>query len=235
MTRKSVIHIKTASASALASRCGNRLDVRKLQLLWIDLTASIKEAKSLAAFQEYCDIERCSDVDHLHDMLSRHPVEGVCFDFDYPDPTGFRLFRDNKLDRPSLPMIMLTIQHYEALAIWPLRTRVWDYLVKPIPRYELKRCLSALLRGRSQRQSQNDRTVAMHSPQIPQEVSHTVKPDDFMLAPAIYYVERYFRPKIRSEQVGRFCGMSPFRFSRAFKREPRRRRGSWLEAGGHLV
>jgi AraC-like DNA-binding protein len=37
------------------------------------------------------------------------------------------------------------------------------------------------------------------------------------LAPAVYYIEQYYRGKVSVEDAAKCCGMSPFRFSRAFK------------------
>lgn len=37
-----------------------------------------------------------------------------------------------KSEHPGLPMLMLTEYHSEAVAIWALRARVWDYIVKPV-------------------------------------------------------------------------------------------------------
>ena len=191
--------------------------MRKLQLIWVDLSVSVKEAELPSGFDGHCDIQCCADIELLDETLSRFPADVVCFDFDYPDRAGLRLLRESKLNHPSLPILMLTVQHSESLAIWAFRTKVWDYLVKPVPVHEVNRCISALIRISGQRHSQPGRTPATHGYRIPHEVSFVAKPDDSALTPAIYYVERYFRAKIRSEDVANRCGMSPFRFSRAFK------------------
>ena len=189
----------------------------KLHLLWVDLTAALKEAELPYGFADHCEIEFCPDVESLDERLSRSAPGVICFDFDYPDRAGLRLLRDSKLKHPSLPIIMLTLQHSESLAIWAFRTKVWDYIVKPIPKYEVDRCLNALLRISAERRSQPKRLPAIHGHRIPAEISLAPKSNNSALAPAIYYVERYFRSKFRNDDVAKLCGMSPFRFSRAFK------------------
>jgi len=191
--------------------------MRKLQLIWMDLSVSIKEAELPSGFSDHCDIEFCADAERLDDQLSRSRAEVLCFDFDYPDRAGLRVLREAKHNHPSLPILMLTLQHSESLAIWAFRTKVWDYLVKPVPRHEVDRCLNALLRISEERRTQPKRLPAMHGHRIPKEVSLAPRPCDSALVPAVYYVEQHFRSKIRSDDVAKFCGMSPFRFSRAFK------------------
>ena len=46
--------------------------------------------------------------------------------------------RASRDDHPALPILMLTDTHSEELAVWAMRTRVWNYLVKPVPLRELK-------------------------------------------------------------------------------------------------
>lgn len=56
----------------------------------------------------------------------------ACFEFDYPDISGLSVLSDIKRDFASVPMMMFTKQHSEALAVWALRARVWNYFVKPV-------------------------------------------------------------------------------------------------------
>ena len=56
----------------------------------------------------------------------------ICFDYDCPDVAGLNLLRQVKKDFPSVPILMLTEHNSEELAVWALRSRVWDYFVKPI-------------------------------------------------------------------------------------------------------
>ncbi len=52
----------------------------------------------------------------------------LCFDFDYPDRERLRVMQAVKQTHPGLPLIMLTIEHSEALAVWAFRVPVWNYL-----------------------------------------------------------------------------------------------------------
>ena len=189
----------------------------KPDLLWVNLTVSVKEAELPPGFSEYFDIRSCADTFDLDTTVCRCPPQAFCFDFDYPDRAGLRLLLDTKRTHPSLPILMLTLQHSEALAIWAFRSKVWDYLVKPIPRSETDRCLQTLLAMKRQGRTQRHRVPAIQHHRLPEEVSVRLRVADTTLAPAIYYVEKYYRSKLRIEDVAQACRMSPFRFSRAFK------------------
>lgn len=189
----------------------------KPDLLWINLTVSLKEAELPVGFQDYFDIRCCANTLDLDTAIHRRPPQVLCFDFDYPDRAGLRLLLDTKRTHPSLPIIMLTLQHSEVLAIWAFRSKVWDYLVKPVPRSETDRCLSTFLAMKRHGRSQRQRVPAIHHYRLPEEISARHRDPDSMLGPAIYYVEKYYRSKFRIENVAQACGMSPFRFSRAFK------------------
>lgn len=191
--------------------------MRQLDLLWIDLTRSLTEAELPSGISDYCRIQSAMSPVELNAVLSDSIPDVLCFDFDYPDRSGLRLLLDTKRQNPSLPIIMLTLQHSEALAIWAFRSKIWDYLVKPVPRAEVDRCLRTLLSIQNIGKKQRARVPAVHGSGLPEEVSagnhHQVK----SLAPAVYYVERYYRGKVSVEDAAKCCGMSPFRFSRAFK------------------
>jgi AraC-like DNA-binding protein len=191
--------------------------MEKLRTIWIDLTLSVKDGELPSGLREYCKVSHCDAARNLDEPIRRRSPDLICFDFDYPDRTGLRLLRETKVAHASIPILMWTVQHSESLAIWAFRNRVWDYLVKPVPEPELKRCMTALLRASEQRKAQSRRTVSTHSDRIPDEIAYAQKADVHVLAGAIFYVERHFRARIRSEEVATHCGLSPFRFSRLFK------------------
>ena len=119
---------------------------------------------------------------------------------------------------PSLPIIMLTVQHSEALAIWAFRSSTWDYLVKPVPRSETDRCLGSLTAMLSDAEDQPQRRPTIQCDGVPDEVSARKNQTDRSLSQAIYFVEQNYRSKIKLDNVAGVCGMSPFRFSREFKK-----------------
>ena len=189
----------------------------KPDLLWIDMTSSVKEAELPPGFGDYFNIRSCENTLDLDAAVEHCPPQVLCFDFDYPDRAGLRLMLETKRRHQSLPILMLTMQHSEALAIWAFRSKVWDYLVKPIPRSEIDRCLQTLLAMKRQSRNQQHRAPAGRFHGFPEEVAVRLTVAEPTLAPAIYYIEKHYHSKLTIEEVSRVCGMSPFRFSRAFK------------------
>jgi YesN/AraC family two-component response regulator len=191
--------------------------MERFRTLWIDASLSVKESELPPVFRERCETTYCVGAQKVRESLQRDPFELICFDFDFPDRASLRLLRETKADYASIPIVMLTVQHSEALAIWAFRSRVWDYLVKPIPKHEAERCLTGLERAFEARRAQTARVSSMWPDRIPDEVSFKPPTDNDSLAPALYYVEAHFRSRIRGEEMAALCKMSPFRFSRLFK------------------
>ena len=188
-----------------------------LQVVWINLTVALKDPEIPPGLATHCSTTYVGGNDELKSVLARQLVDALCFDYDYPDRPGLRLLRETKAAYPTLPIVMLTMQHSEALAVWALRAKVADYLVKPVPKVELERALIGLSRAQAYRKTQSSRAPVICVNRIPDEVCYAGKPETSRLAPALYYVEKYFRSKIRGEEVAQLCGLSPFRFSRVFK------------------
>src|SRR6516165_4065169 len=67
--------------------------------------------------------------------------DAICFDFDFPAISGLRLIPEAKKRWPSAPILMLTQQSSAELAVWALRSRVFDLLVKPVSGDEVTRVL----------------------------------------------------------------------------------------------
>jgi len=169
--------------------------VHKPRLLWVDRTVSMKHAELPAAFTESCEIVICHNVNRIEEMIGSESINGVCFDMDYPDYNNLNLLRQTKIKLPQVPIIFLTLQHSETLAVWSFRSRVLDYLVKPISRGELHRSLQTLRYVMDLRVNQRSRALTDNLAPIPPEIPHTVRTDDVRLQ--IYgitfqdYVVRY--------------------------------------------
>ncbi len=187
------------------------------KLLWVDLTVSVKHAELPSAVMESCDVEICPDVSQLDATIADNSIQCVCFDIDYPDHSSLNLVRKTKMRYPQLPVLLLTLQHSESLAVWAFRSRVLDFLVKPVSRTEFHRCLQILRYVTSVCPTQRSRTLGDNIAPIPPEIPLTMRTDDVQLLPALYYVKQNFRFKVRNELVSKLCDMSPFRFSRSFR------------------
>ncbi|MDJ0748002.1 MAG: response regulator transcription factor [Woeseiaceae bacterium] len=191
----------------------------KPKILWADLTVAAREAELPAVFDRHFFVVYQDNARQTLERIRVEDYDCICFDFDYPDRESLQLMRRINERFPSIPMLMLTTQHSESLAVWAYRTRIWDYFVKPIPETDLDRALATLAEictGNVCRR-QRKRQVFLPRPVLPQEVRlATHSPDELLLLPAIYHVERNYRRKILINELAELCGISSFRFSRAF-------------------
>jgi len=144
----------------------------------------------------------------------------ICFDFDFPTKVGLKLLQRTKQANAGIPLLMLTVQHSESLAVWAFRSRVWDYLVKPISRIEMDRCIASLREMLQMQAVQMEpRSPTRINPLIPEENRNNGPRGNspLLLASVIEYVEKRFREKISSGEAAGMCKLTPFQFSRVFK------------------
>jgi AraC-like DNA-binding protein len=190
-----------------------------IKLLWIDLSSVERGAKPEQLLMDYFTVATCSRHERIARRVADEDPDVICFNFDYPDRAGSRLVNEVKSLYMSIPMFITTVQHSEELAVWAFRTRMTDFLVKPISEEELLRCYSVLKEICDAKRKQGARIMprAMAAAPLPPSIVSNVGSQDVSLEAALYFVEQNFREKIRAEEVAKLCGMSSFRFSRSFK------------------
>jgi len=180
------------------------------------MTVSVHDTGACDAFEQSFELHRLAPLSSIQADVCRLKPALAVFDFDFPTKQGLDIVRETKRACPSLPLIMLTVQHSEALAVWAFRSRVWDYLVKPLARTEVARCLASLKDMLSMRDGAS-RTAAIPGAIIPEEHRTTAARGHHALTAALTYVEQNFRRKITSGKAAALCNLSPFQFSRSFK------------------
>ena len=191
-----------------------------MRLLWLDFNMGVQPAELPVGMHDRAVVS-------YHKVTNTTPssaveitsnIDVIVADFDYPDRNSLRLLRQIKNDAPSTPIIMLTLKHSEALAVWAFRSRVWDYLVKPVPNTEVTRCFDGLANLFENKDMQSSRHICMPKDFIPGEVAETSRRSESQrLLPAINYIEQNYASKIRLDQVAPLCQMGSFKFSRLFK------------------
>jgi len=190
--------------------------VERLTLIWFDMTITTRHAEIDRNFQEHFDIRYCSDIRELEEKLAEEAGVAICFEFDYPDRPGMSLLCNTKERYPHIPILMLTVQHSEKLAVWAYRSRVLDYLVKPISESDFHRCKDLLRAIHVAEDCQGTRPIVNRKSIIPREIPVGQRTGDVRLAPAVHFVQKNFSHKIRNADIAELCGMSSFHFSHAF-------------------
>lgn len=188
----------------------------RLTLIWFDMTITTRHAEIDQNFQDHFNIRYCTDLRNIEEILEEEPGVVICFEYDYPDRPGMSLLCNTKERYPHIPILMLTTQHSERLAVWAYRNRVLDYLVKPILDSDFRRCNALLQAIQSADNRQSSRTIIDRKAMIPVEIPVGQRTGGVRLAPAVHFVQKNFRDKIRNADIAEICGMSSFHFSHAF-------------------
>jgi len=179
------------------------------RLLWLDRTGNGSESALFAQAAEARGALRLTDW-HAVPSPGRHDASLVlCAEFGWPLPSDLEPLGEITARSPTLPVVMLTEGHSEALVIQALRMRVWDYLVKPVAWDELERRITTLL---ARRDKELERTVdPIRARPEPVRERRTDA--------AIDYVAANFHDRVDLATAARLCHMSPSHFSRVFKGE----------------
>jgi len=183
-------------------------------VLWVDLRTSPREPDLYTSLPKIYKRFRINRIPDILPAIRNWPPWVVCFEYDQPDAPGLEALANIKQRHSSLPIVMLTDRHSGSLAAWALRCCVWDYLVKPLTVRNLCDCFVNI-----------DRKLGrVPAPQVPFQnppaaAIREVPPARGTLAPAVSYVEANYHEKIRLETAARLCQLSPFQFSRNFKKK----------------
>lgn len=174
----------------------------------------------VVAARDFCAVHRVHSADELNGRIKLHCPHALCFEFDKYDPTGLALLLRTKQTHPSLPILMITSEHSEELAVWALRARVWDYIVKPVLVKELYCSIMTI----------HHLVTAGNVPRAPQITSsgnrlltRSFSPEgrsraEVAVGIARAYIARHLSEKISGSELADRCAMSYFHFSRTFRR-----------------
>lgn len=189
----------------------------KLQLLWVNCcSASIREVAT-SEFARRCDLSAIDSAE-LGSLASEGCWDLVCFNFDFPDMGSLRLIPDTKKRWPSAPIVILTMQNSTELALWALRSRVFDMLLKPVTPEEIERCMQRVNGALQARRTQTERSPHTLGVQMPAEARYHACPSSATrLQQAVAHLRKNYGRHIPESEVALLCEMSPSRFCREFK------------------
>jgi AraC-like DNA-binding protein/CheY-like chemotaxis protein len=191
--------------------------MQRPRLLWVRVSDISTGSVPRAATEEYFELEVCTGAGSADAAVQRFDPHVVCFDFEHTHADQLRTMRDFKRLHPSLPLLMLTTQHSEAIAVWAFRVRVWNFLVKPVRTSELRANLDVLARLVRDKRGPA-RAARCVGTLMPDDVAeHSNPPIDAPLDEALRQVEQHYASKLRQSTVAEACGLSVCAFSRAFK------------------
>jgi len=187
-------------------------------LLWIDMKTRAFRCGMEAGLSPHFRIHECRDIHAIADAVQRFAPQVLCFDYDEPDAAGLAVLQETKLRFPSIPILMFSARPTVELTIWALRARVWDYFRKPANAGEVLRRLNILMQARNDACAQNARNLFLPQRMAPAPVAGA-HASPALTAPALELMARSFSEKLPLRLAARVCGMGPYEFSRAFRRE----------------
>lgn len=194
--------------------------MKDVMLLWVDARLNRAAESYYGKLQAPGKWHLCDNVSQAISMVDRLAPDMVVFDFDYADITGLKSLRKVREKFPLIPLLMLAEQHYESLAIWALRSRVWDYLVKPFNTSVLMQRIDMLVHQGDADNRDPMWLQLLPLNRIPQQASIIGKSRySHGTSTAISYMEDHLHEKISADEVSRQCGLTRYELSRAFRSE----------------
>lgn len=188
----------------------------KPTLLWVDCTSGMPDAEPRVWAASVFEVTRVQGTAAATRELSQGRFQAVCFDCDYPDQSCLQAMKAIKQAHARLPMLMLTVDHSEALAVWAFRSRLWNYFTKPVPQAELLESLRSLA-NLGQRSSPPRAAPTVHAP-LPDDLPvKPIRPEVARLQPALRYVAAHYHQRVSADAVAKACGLTRFEFSRRFR------------------
>jgi YesN/AraC family two-component response regulator len=188
-----------------------------LQLLWVTGSVTGSREDWISEFASFCRFHEI-ELSQLSSREAQGSWDLICFNFDYPEMGCLKLITEAKSRWPSAPILMITQQCSAELAVWALRARVFDLLVKPLAAQEIALCMERVLEAVRARRSQSERRPQTLVGQIPVETRYRPQTTPSLrLQRAIAHVSKYYGRQISESQVALVCEMSPSRFCREFK------------------
>ena len=188
-----------------------------LRMLWVNGSVTSLHEAWMSEFATLCLVHEV-EVSQLASRETDGAWDVVCFNFDYPEMGTLKLIPQTKSRWPSAPILMLTMQCSAELAVWALRARVFDLLVKPVTAREIARCMERVHEALRARRSQSERRPQALIAQVPVEARYRPQTTPSVrLQRAIAHIEKHYGRLIPESEVALVCEMSPSRFCREFK------------------
>jgi AraC-like DNA-binding protein len=188
----------------------------RVDFLWIDFRRSPAGPglHELAEGRRFHRVRTHADID---EAIARHDPHCLCFDFDHPAESDLGALRATRQRHPSVPILMLTEHHTADLALWALRTRVWDYLVKPVSQADFDERIDEL---RDLLAPAADRLPPQPSSSpVPEKARPSNASARRSTRPAVELAQQHYDEPLCVTAAAKLCCMSNFHFCRSFKQD----------------
>lgn len=184
---------------------------------WVNKTAAPCTTSLPPEFAQICRMHHIDGADNLDGRLRGISPDAICFDFSSPTAEGLDSLKKAKASFRSVPFVMVTEVHSESLAVWALRNRIWDYIVKPFSVRKLVLDLLPLMLVRRNQRGGQERPLVVPTLESEREQPLSGAPRQrACIARALHYLDSNLGKRITEGDVAERCGMSRYHFCRVF-------------------
>ena len=193
--------------------------MERATVVLVDATQYGADPEVVRVIERHFPLVRVSAKDELGEVYASHNRIISCFEFDFPDISSLSLLSEAKQEFTSVPVVMFTQQHSEALAVWALRSRVWDYFVKPVQADSVLDSLQRLEKLVGNRRERSERTTILKSQPLPDDARFKKhRCEDKIVESAVAFIEQHLSEKLMQADIAALCCSNSYQLSRAFKR-----------------
>ncbi|SCZ60231.1 helix-turn-helix domain-containing protein [Thiohalomonas denitrificans] len=189
------------------------------RVLLVDLRQYALPPSLQYLLEENCRLRTVLWTEDIEVEVKEHTPCGIFFEFDFPDLPRLALLQKIRWMVPKIPAVMCTEEHSEALAVWALRSRVWDYFVKPVDPGQIDQTIDSLERMARGKPEGDGRVPILPAISMPLEARF--RPDSrppVGMARVADFIDRHLSRPISQKEAARLCDMNPSQFSRSFKK-----------------
>jgi DNA-binding response OmpR family regulator len=104
----------------------------KIQILWVDDEIDILKPHILFLEKKDYSVDTCTNGVDALDKIAAHNYDVVFLDENMPGLSGLETLAELKLQKPNLPVIMITKSEEENLMEEAIGNQIADYLIKPL-------------------------------------------------------------------------------------------------------
>lgn len=193
--------------------------MEKSSIVLVDMTQYGPDLELARIIESRFPLLRVSRQDDIRAAFAVSPNVIACFEYDFPDISSLSMLSDIKREFSSVPVVMFTEQHSEALAVWALRARVWNYFVKPVAPESVLSSLDMLARLMADSGSRAARGTVFPPQPLPEDARFQKhRGEDKVVEIATAHIEQHLHHKLLQSDIASRCGTTSFQLSRAFKR-----------------
>ncbi|MDH5231834.1 MAG: response regulator transcription factor [Gammaproteobacteria bacterium] len=188
-------------------------------VLWFDARLDKTDHSVVKRIQSKIELNYINAVPNLS-LAIDDTFDVLVVDLDFPNLNGLNVIKNTRELLPQLPIILMIDYHQESIAVFALRYRVWDYLIKPkeIDRlFTVVDSIAQLNRQDSSHLNWFNEYLPSRVPQIAclRSARRQIKVTD----PVVSYLRTNYAKRISIQEMANLCHLSSSEFCRRFKME----------------